>query len=235
MKNPALDRIRKLLRLANDRGASPAEAAAALTKAIELARKEGINLCDVSSEDAAGYGGIGHQEAPARAGVIDQAAAAIAAIHFHCQSLTQRKNGTVRFIFVGLPDAVQCAIYTYTYIRRALASAWKAATDRRLRLDGFVRGFCQAMFELMPQAFPQSHGLIIVCDRYIHDVILPPGATIKEGKSIASKSSHAHASRRAGYRAGKKVGIRAPLPAPSPKPQKNLRSPINRSVQMTLF
>ena len=46
-----LDKIKKLLRLARDEAASPHEAANALTKALELASREGIDIESVNTDE----------------------------------------------------------------------------------------------------------------------------------------------------------------------------------------
>ncbi len=205
--NPALEKIRKLLALAGN-NTSAAEAASALAKAQKLAADHGISLTEVGDgETTTGTNGIEHRAIKTREALHERLAEILTKEHFGVQMIISTGGGRSLLYIVGNPGQVELASYVYVYLSRALASAWLHRTNRRLSdRKAFMMGFCAAISELLPSVFPQT-GLVVSIQSYIDDVLIPPGAVVKNAKPLGLKRISQTAAQ-AGYAAGEKAGIR---------------------------
>ena len=204
--NPILDKIKKLLRLAKCNSASPAEAATALKKAMQMAQDNGIEVATVRLLEDHEWT-LSHVTTKSQAGPAHRLAAALVTNHFGVEILFDSRDGVSRIHFIGLPTNCQLAEYVYCYLVRAMRAAWRKRSNKRLRdREAFLKGYATAIHQLMPATF-RNEGLILSAKAYTEAVIIGN----KPGRSVAMKPVAAKASDRAlreGYIAGQKAGIR---------------------------
>lgn len=203
--NPAIEKIKKLLRLSKNGSATAAEAAAALAKALQLAAAHGIRIDDVSLDDDSQV--LTHDTIPSQAGPAHRLASGIVKRHFGVGTLFDSRGGKPMIHFVGFPEQIQLASYVYTYLVRTMRAAWRNRSNKRLRdRDAFLRGFTAAINNLMPEAFHRP-GLIVRADTYIKDIIVGDDPNVKmqtlAGPKAKSDKAFIH-----GHAAGSKAGIR---------------------------
>ncbi len=200
--NPAIDKIRKLLRLAKCSKATPNEAATALSKAMQLAAEHGIDLDKVSTDDAGSQ--ITHRTTGALFGVAERNASSLVKSHFNVDVLFSKRLGKPVIHFIGYPETCDLAIYVFVYLVRCARNAWKNRANKRLRnRESYIYGFFLAIHELMPPKFHQP-GLVPSFQSYKEEVLLTGGRLIT--RTIAPKSIPVK-SLTAGYMAGKRNGI----------------------------
>lgn len=205
MENPILDKIRKLLRLANCKGATPEEAATALRKAMEMAASNGISLDQVETVERAAAAGMTHTTEKSQCGIAQQLASAIVKRHFNVDTLFKIGRGRGVIHFIGLEEHCHLACYCYTFLVRQMNAAWRKRANRRLRdRKSFLRGYATAIDQLMPEVFHQP-GLVLNTSAYIAAVLNPSGAKIREVSRGDERVSEAAAA--AGWQAGKRGGI----------------------------
>jgi|GEM_PF-6600050 len=198
----SIDRIKKLLRLGRDNAATPAEAAAAMAKAVQLAAREGIDLAQIPADED-GAGGMTHRTKASQCGVPHQLAAGLVKRHFHVDAIFEKGGRKPVVHFVGAPTNCELASYCYDYLVRAMRAGWRNRTTRRLRdRDSFLRAFAAAVDLLTPQVFPPQHGLALSQSHYIETQF----GRVKTMKGLQGKLSAAAA--REGWRAGRNAGIR---------------------------
>jgi Protein of unknown function (DUF2786) len=202
--NPIIERIKKLLRLGKDNAATPAEAAAALAKALQLAAENGLNLEDIPADSDSGI--LSHETIKSQAGPAHKLASGIVRRHFGVATLFDSSAAGHTIHFIGLPDQTALASYVYQYLVRTMRSAWRTRANKRLRdRDSFLSGFASAINSLMPAAFHRP-GLILCAETYIKEVIIGDSrAKISTLKGPQAKSDKAFSH---GHRAGLKAGIR---------------------------
>lgn len=206
--NP-IDKIKKLLRLGRCSAATPAEAAAAMKKAVQLAAEHGIDLSKVPTDDENGSGAT-HTTEPSQAGPAHVLASRFVKRHFSVATIFDSTGPKPVIHFIGLEINCQLAQYCYVYLVRSSRSAWRKRSNKRLRdRISFLRGFFAAINQMMPAVFHRE-GLIFSADHYIESVILAgnPGASLtqmkpKMGSGKVSECSFFH-----GLQAGRKAGIR---------------------------
>lgn len=205
--NPIVDKIRKLLRLGRDGAATPAEAAAAMAKAMRMAAEHGIDLSQMPPDDPE-RGGMTHATEPSQAGLPHRLASQLVKRHFNVATLFDSTGRKPAIHFIGHEENCQLASYCYVYLVRSMRAAWRNRENRRLRnRDAFLRGYAAAIDSLMPETFHRE-GLILSADRYIETVILAGKAGVKIADMKPVKSSLSDSAFRHGYRAGKAGGIR---------------------------
>ncbi|MEM1083266.1 MAG: DUF2786 domain-containing protein [Verrucomicrobiota bacterium] len=176
--SPALDRIKKLLRLSRCSAATPAEAANAMAKAISLAAEHGIDLNKVSTEEDFAAA-LTHRTEPSQRGIPHRLASRLVRRHFGVDALFDKVEGKPVIHFVGLPENCDLAIYCYVFLVRTLRAAWRNRKNRRLRdRDAFLRGFAAVIDDKMPEVFHRP-GLILSTERYMEEVLLGDGGSIK--------------------------------------------------------
>lgn len=203
--NPIIEKIKKLLRLGKDSAASAAEAAAALSKAQELAAANGISLTEIPV-DAEESSALSHVTIPSLAGLPHKLASRLVKRHFGVDTLFDPTGRKAVIHIVGTPLQAQLATYVYTYLVRALRQSWQRRNNRRLRdRESYLRGFASAISNQLPEVFPQS-GLVLSTEHYIQSHLLAPGERIVTLPN--SKKSLADASFHHGFMAGADAGIR---------------------------
>jgi hypothetical protein len=200
--NPTLEKIKKLLRLARDNSATPAEAAAALAKAIAMATESGIDLDKVSTDDNSQS--LTHRTVKSCFGDAERNAAHTVRKHFNVEALFY-SNGKKRVVhFYGFPEACDLSIYVFVYLVRASKSAWKNRANKRLKnRSAFIMGFFFGIDEHFPEKFHQD-GLLPSFQAYRDEVLLSGGKLIT--RQIAPKTISVK-SLSAGWKAGKNKGI----------------------------
>lgn len=200
--NPALEKIRKLLRLSRDAKATANEAAVALAKAMQLAAENGIDLDKVSTDDA--DASVTHRTTSAVFGVAERNASSLIKRHFNVDALFSKRGGKAVVHFIGYPETCDLAIYVFVYLVRCARNAWKTRPNKRLRnRESFIYGFFLAINELMPPKFHQP-GLVPSFKSYTEEVLLQGAKLIT--KRVAPKSAPIKALA-AGFRAGQSNGI----------------------------
>lgn len=207
--NPILDKIRKLLRLAKNSEATPAEAAVALNKAIAMAEASGIDIRSVQLLDDQGFS-LTHHTEKSQAGPAHLLASGIVKRHFGVETLFDSRKAQKVIHFIGLELNCQLASYAYIYTVRSMRAAWRHRKNKRLRdRDAFLRGYAVAIESLMPEAF-RNEGLILSATAYRDTVILgdDPNVRMTSLKAPAAKSDRAFSD---GWREGHKAGIRNAL------------------------
>ena len=194
MKSSLIEKIKKLLRLAKDGAATPAEAANALAKAIAIAAENDVDLSKIPDDSSTGAG-MSHATEPSQAGVPHRLASRIVSRHFGVEAIFDSTGVKPVIHFVGLEENCHLAIYCYVYLVRSMRSAWRIRTNRRLRdRESFLRGYAGAIDRQMPAVFHRP-GLVLSAKAYIEGVILAgkTGVTIKETKSKPKKLNAASA------------------------------------------
>lgn len=201
--NPVIDKIRKLLRLGRCAAATPAEAAAAMAKAMQLAAEHGVDL-DKIRDDAGGGSSVTHRTTAAMFGPAERNAASLVKRHFNVDALFSSSRGKRVVHFIGYPESCDLAIYCFVFLVRSAKSAWRQRTNKRLRnREAFIYGFFLAIDELMPPKFHQP-GLVASFTAYRDEVLLQGSKLIT--RQIAPKSIPTR-SLTSGYMAGKRNGI----------------------------
>ncbi|MEO5914821.1 MAG: DUF2786 domain-containing protein [Luteolibacter sp.] len=202
--NPIIDKIKKLLRLSKDGGATPAEAATAMAKALQLAADNGLRLEDIPPDSDIGV--LTHETVKSTAGPAQVLAAGIVKEHFGVDTLFI--TGCRKEIhFIGLPEQVALAAYVYTYLVRTMCRAWRTRTNKRLRdRNAFLRGFSASINRLMPAVF-HVPGIILCAKKYVDEVICV-GSGYSKTTTIQAPKAKSDRAFSDGYDAGKKAGIR---------------------------
>lgn len=202
--NPIIDKIRKLLRLGRDSAASPAEAASAMAKALQLAAEHGIDLGKLPADDGKG-GGMTHQTENSTKGMAQHQASRLVKRHFGVQTLFDSTGLKPVVHFIGLEENCHLARYCYVFLVRSMNTAWRKRANRRLRdREAFIRGYAVAIDRAMPAVFHQP-GLVLSSDSYIERVFMSPGTKITEFGGKAAKLSDA--AFREGFVTGTDAGI----------------------------
>ena len=201
--NPTLEKIKKLLRLARDKSATAAEAAAALTKAMQLATDAGIDLAKVSTDER--DNSVTHRTTPAPFGPAERYTATLLKKHFNVDALFSSRAGKRVIHLYGYAETCDLAIYVFVFIVRCAKSAWKNRANKRLKnREAFIFSFIMGIDELMPPKFHQP-GIVPSFKTYRDEVLLSGGSKlITRASSPKNLPSRATA---AGYRAGKNNGI----------------------------
>lgn len=203
-----IEKIKKLLRLANCDAASPAEAAQALTRALKMAEDAGINLDQIDPNEDTGDDGVSHSTCEhSGIGIAERLSMHLVCNHFHVEHLIVRSRYNKPCIhFIGGKVATQLASYAHEYLVKSMRKAWKNQNDRRLKRDAFMHGFIWAIRKQMPEVF-RDESLVPVFSDYIERTFLKPGMTVKQTQSKSLKPG-ADASFFKGFQKGDKAGIR---------------------------
>jgi hypothetical protein len=215
MSSPIIEKIKKLLRLGRDKGATPAEAAVALQKAQDLAAEHGVDL-GALSPDQDGTGGMSHATENSTKGPAQIHASQLVKRHFNVATLFD-STGPKRVIhFIGVETNCQIAAYVYIYVVRAANQAWRNRANKRLRdRRAFIIGFIAAIDRMMPEKFHQP-GLVVVADRYIEGVILTGKTGIKITDVKGPKKPLSDKAFRDGFIEGTGAGINNALRGTKP-------------------
>jgi len=205
-----IEKIKKLLRLANDKAATPAEAANAMTRAIELAKSAGLKIDEIDINSDSETGGLHHDSAGIAAlGDAEKHAIQLVTRQFPVTPFVNIDDNGKRIVqFIGTRDGCQLARYSFTYLVRVMRKAWAENTDRRIKRPGFLAGFALAIQSQMPRVFKElpGTGLVLSTNDYITKHLIPAGTKTTTVASARSPKN-ARASFAKGYVAGKKQGI----------------------------
>jgi len=203
----AIEKIKKLLRLGGNSAATPAEAALAMSKAIELAKAHGIDLYQIDLSEGGTLGGLTHQTEPSQKGLPQRLASMLVRRHFGVSTIFESGSRKSVIHFVGVESQCQLARYCYVYLVRTLRAAWRNRSNRRIRnRESFLRGFAEGISRLMPEVF-HVPGLIVAHDDYITQIILgPTGKLVTLGRKKPIKL--ADSAFGSGFREGRKSSIR---------------------------
>lgn len=205
MNSSLIEKIKKLLRLGKDKGATAAEASSALAKAQQLAAEHGISLSEIGEADEE-TGVLTHISVPSLKGLPHRLASGLIKRHFGVDTLFDSTGAKAVMHIIGTPSQAQLAEYVYIYLVRALRQSWQQRENRRLKnREAFLRGFSHAISRQLPEVFPQT-GLILSHQSYIEDRLLNPGeklTSLPVSKKPLSEAAFSH-----GLRAGRQAGIR---------------------------
>ena len=160
-----LARIQALRARTVDRGCTPQEAIAAVTKVAELLERHGLSLADLERR-ASPCDRAEVRTDRSRAGPLEACGPSVAAYTECCFWVETTENGRLTQVFFGLPDDVQAAVRLMAQIGRALESegnafrSGKAYTQgrggrRRELHTSFIAGFAdgiQARLDMMRAA-----------------------------------------------------------------------------------
>lgn len=207
-----IDKIRKILRLGNDHGATAEEACAALAKAQQLAAEYGISLTEIPDESDTASG-LTHGSVPSLAGLPQKLAAHLVKRHFGVATLFDPLGARPLIHIIGAPVQIELATYVYVYLVRVIRQAWPRRHNKRLRdREAFLRGFAQAISKKLPQVFPQD-GLVLSSDAYIADVLIGPGARLVT-TAAGSKKPMSDRAFHHGFMAGSETSIHNAITPP---------------------
>lgn len=210
----ALNRVKKLLRLARDRAATPAEAAAAMAKAAAIAGEHGIEHDSIDTggdSHQPGTGPLSHAKVKTDSGPAARMAVTLIQDQFGCRAIFAGKE----LVIVGPGAFVHVAGYAFTYIRRSMLAAWRHRPDKRVRNRRcFLAGYAGAIERDMPDNF-RNHTIIPddKFESYLQESVWPgqslrlsdvPQRKIKKWSGKAAW---------AGFQAGNRNSIRGALPA----------------------
>ena len=117
-----LKRIQKLLTLAKDKGASPAEAESAMAMAQRLMTKYGIEMANISDDSP--KSSIKHEEFFTRKGGLNPADAEISSILKQFYKVKILFNGMKGLVIVGTPEDIEIAKYVHGYLRNIFFKCW---------------------------------------------------------------------------------------------------------------
>lgn len=207
--NPAIDKIKKLLRM--KRGGTPEEIATAIRLAQALAAQHGIDLADINPDDDGRERRIGHVDAPAGRAYEQALAAAIITGWFDCDTCFSelRRNGrvTCTLHIAGEAHDREVGRYVYVFLVRAFRSAWRNRANRLLRnrkayLHGMYYGIIHNLPRRLAGADRESNAMVQSRAAYLQK--LCPNMKTKKMKACDARL---HAAKH-GYLEGLKTRIR---------------------------
>lgn len=220
------DRIRKLLNLANDKGATEAEAESAMAMASALMLKYNITIDESKGEDTTITAGdiVGAEQGFSEMWHMNLASAA--AYLYMCKNIRYRDYGTK---FIGRPDNIDAAEQTWFYLikqveqqykihlPKGMTKAERSEYRRTFKYSCSIRVYNRAV-DIMQQfrnndakaiEYTGSRALVLVATidqqlkecREFMDKEFPD---LKKGRNVARKvGSGSHD----GYKAGEKVKL----------------------------
>jgi hypothetical protein len=157
-QQPALDKIKKLLRM--KRGGTQAEVETALNLARELAAKHGIDINSVNPDEQ--QSNLGHADEWIGARIQSECkwATLIVDTFFNVSALTN--NG--RITFVGTEWDRQIAIYVYRFLVAHFRREWKQRKGRCRNRQSFMHGmYCGLAGKLRDQqGLVDADGLAVI-------------------------------------------------------------------------
>lgn len=215
MSNPALDKIRKLLRLA--KSANQHEAALAMMRAQELAAKHRVALDSINPDDTDHW--VTHQSSCPWTRLPPEAryAALIVQRFFRLKYFICHRIAKQRIVFVGLRHDVEIGFYIYNFLVAHFRRSWNKRTNRRLRKrHDFILGMCngiwQKLFESESSSDPAKDTAIMATFSEYIDVHF--GQLTQSKRKPAPRISAA--ARTAGYRAGLNTNIHPAIKRETP-------------------
>lgn len=157
-KKPIIERIRKLLRLDTSRGASEAEAAAAVALAHRLMVKHAIDQADVDERDKTLVTEVlvEGQRLPRELGIL----CTLVQMHFNVRAIEESSMLSTRrrLVLMGRQADVAVAKHVWVYLRRQCHELWlrhkeaNPSADRYSYWAGMIKTLDAALRESMRQA-----------------------------------------------------------------------------------
>jgi hypothetical protein len=216
-----VERIKKLLRLARDKAASPAEAANALNRALELIRQHEIDIAGLDLDEPTERLVCEHIHLGERVSLIKFLIAGVLENYFRVRVCISRPKLAV----VGFETDVTIAGYVFAFLVRACTQGLKAFCDgerksRRkvttLKKESYVRGWiygiaCNLRGSDQAGHLSDSHTALVVAKKGLiereFDRLFPN--TTSSRRPSARKNHDALVT---GYGHGRKTTITTPLP-----------------------
>lgn len=154
-----VDKIKKLLRLARDGAATPAEAAQAMTRALDLMAQHNLDASEIDLDAETEHFvrtciRIGARLSESRyriANIINSAFPVRLVLHSTVSLKNWRRVHEKEIVFLGTESDVAIATYAFDFLCGALSRATKAFVEaekkarRRMtarKRDGFIVGWC---------------------------------------------------------------------------------------------
>ena len=150
--NSIIKRIKKLLTLANNSGATEAEAKNAMAMAQRLMTKYNISMANVGS-DKPSERNIRHEQYFTRKGKLNPADKEIAVILNKFYKVKILFSGGCSLVMVGTPEDIEIAKYVHGYLRAVFFKCWNTFKDSTAfpnKADyyfGLQTGICERMQE----------------------------------------------------------------------------------------
>lgn len=147
-----IKRIKKLLTLANNSGATEAEAKNAMAMAQRLMTKYNISMANVGS-DKPSERNIRHEQYFTRKGSLNPADKEIAVILNRFYKVKILFNGGCSLVMVGTPEDIEIAKYVHGYLRTVFFKCWNsfketvAFPNKADYYFGLQTGICERMQE----------------------------------------------------------------------------------------
>ncbi len=233
------DKIRKMMALAQDSGATPEEAANAAAMAAELALKHNLDLAQVMQEGQPKKKAFTHLYATEGCGPRDRAAGLLLSHGlsrlYGCMNLVSWAPPTNKYSFVGQEHNAQLCASWFDYLWRSCERANKeynktlrgagrtakerGAADQAFRLrfaEAVTTRLLQKLREMREKGVQQSNGTaLMVVDWYeqeYREVQEYAATKMRVGKAAKTRTSvrDSHAGA-AGAEAGKRVSLDAQL------------------------
>ncbi len=213
----AIEKIKKLLRLA--RSSNPHEAKLALARAMALATEHDVEIEGLNPDECAQEKRLTHEETEPAARMSYDARYAWSICRSHFNVTTVEMNcirlvdgwprRAVKLAVVGTPAAIVIARYVHAFLVQHFAFCWRRHRGRLRNRQAFVHGMFIGIVVQLNCERPSAKGTeLVVRDRqdYIARHI---------GKTtcmpMGRPDHEAHAAARAGYSQGLNTRIRQPL------------------------
>ena len=167
--NSIIKRIKKLLTLANNSGATEAEAKNAMAMAQRLMTKYNISMANVGS-DKPSERNIRHEQYFTRKGSLNPADKEIAVILNRFYKVKILFNGGCSLVMVGTPEDIEIAKYVHGYLRTVFFKCWNSFKETAAfpnKADyyfGLQTGICEKMHEAENSA--KSEETQEACQKY---------------------------------------------------------------------
>lgn len=209
-------KIKKLLRLSSDQGATMAEAESALAAAMRLAAEHRVDMVRLRDETDGTQSACVDRAILCKKGIgcAEQKARSIAA-HFFGVRTIRDNNGYegVKLIFVGLPSDVDIAMHVFIYLSRCFRGAWQIARakNRRLKREAYLDGLMQGVASKLAEMRREAEASITAIQPSLQAYIDKKWGDTVVTKTVKSKPIRAHRSSMEGYLAGRKIDIHTPL------------------------
>lgn len=211
MSDSIRSRIAKLLRLSRCRAASAGEAAAALDRALALAKASGVDLGAIDTSQAVDDLVTDEAVRCSKSSTLEERlAAAVVCNFFGVRALFDSRQEPAMARFIGLPAHAGGAATTWVWLVANMRAAWRTIKDRRLRRPAFLDGYQMAVWVALSERPVQTTALVVAGLERYEAGLLRGAATIK--RRSRDLRGRADRSWRRGYRAGSRDMDRQQLP-----------------------
>lgn len=220
-----IEKIKKLLRLARDKAASPAEAAQALARAMELIAKHDLDLGEINLDEPTEKFIRDHIHVGLRVSLVKKLVAGILVSFFHVKVCLT----SPRLAVLGRESDVQIATYVFDFLVRSCTrecGLWtqvERANRRKIttvKKNSFIRGWISGVSSNLEPVKAQieaagSRSIILMRQAALEDFY---AAEFPHTRTITiAKGRENTAALVSGWQAGKQTNVRTPLngnPAP---------------------